>query len=281
VGITDPYFLDSKWTVGADIYRTERDYIDYTRRSTGGDIKAGYPISDELSTLWIYTFEDKKIFDQSTALIESGVQYETSGTTSSILGSLTRNTTDFRLDPTKGMINNLSIEFAGLGGTNRFLRYIAETKLFFPMPWETVFSIRGAVGYIQGLGKDIPIDEKFYLGGINTIRGYSSRTVCPYVQTTSGDYAFLGGDSEAYFGVEYQFPLIRAAGLRGVLFIDAGNSTDGFDNLFSDMLASYGFGVRWNSPMGPLRLEYGIPFNPREDIDKASGRLEFSLGSYF
>ena len=281
LGITDPYFLDSRWTVGLDIFRTQHDYIDYTRRATGGDIKAGYPITDEISTLWIYTYEDKKIFDESDELLASGIKYETSGSTSSIAASLTRNTTDYHLDPTKGMINQISIEFAGLGGTNRYLRYIGETKHFFPMPWGTVFALRGAVGYMQELGKDIPIDEKFYLGGINTIRGYSSRTVCPVVKTSSDDYAFIGGDSEAYFGAEYVFPLIRAAGLKGVLFLDAGNATDGFDNLFSDMRASYGFGVRWNSPMGPLRLEYGIPFNPRKDIDKRSGRFEFSLGSFF
>jgi outer membrane protein insertion porin family len=293
VGITDPYFRDTKWTVGADIYRTQKEYTDYTRRATGGDIKAGYPISDELSTLWIYTYEQKKIFDQSVTLLR-GVQTETSGTTSSIAASLSRNTTDYHLDPTKGMLNNVSIEFAGLGGTNRFLRYIGDTKVFYPMPWGTVFSMRGAVGYIQGLGKDIPIDEKFYLGGINTIRGYGGRTVSPYVTsitptvdsgtfetTNTGSYAFVGGDSEAFFGVEYQFPIIKDAGLKGVIFMDAGNSVNGFGNLFSNMQASYGLGFRWLSPMGPLRLEYGIPFNPREGIDKKMGRFEFSMGSFF
>jgi outer membrane protein insertion porin family len=292
LGVTDPYFMDSKWTVGADIYRTERDYIDYTRRATGGDIKAGYPISDQLSTLWIYTYEKKKILNQSAALLRD-IKPETDGTTSSIAASLTRNTTDYHLDPTKGMINNLSLEFAGLGGTSRFLRYLGDAKVFYPMPWGTVLSMRGAVGYIQELGKEIPIDEKFYLGGINTIRGYGGRTVSPVspIPDPRPDlkgnpdltvvHSFLGGDSQAYFGVEYVFPLIKEANLKGVVFMDAGNSVDGFGNLFSKMQASYGFGFRWLSPMGPLRLEYGIPFNPREGIDKKTGKLEFSLGSFF
>jgi len=81
--------------------------------------------------------------------------------------------------------------------------------------------------------------------------------------------------------VEYVFPLITAAGLKGVVFLDAGNSVDGFGNMFSKVQASYGFGFRWLSPMGPLRIEYGIPFNPREGIDKKSGKLEFSMGSFF
>ncbi len=76
-------------------------------------------------------------------------------------------------------MNDLSIEFAGLGGTNRFIRSIGNTTLFYPAFWGTVFSLHGTLGYIQGLGRDIPIDEKFYLGGINTIRGYNGRTVCP------------------------------------------------------------------------------------------------------
>jgi outer membrane protein insertion porin family len=297
LGISDPYFLDSRWTVGADLYRTQRDYIDYTRRATGGDIKAGYPISDEISTLLIYTYEDKKILDISAALKNSiklnpSLQPETTSSTSSIAAQLTRNTTDYHLDPTSGAISNLSMEFAGLGGTNKFIRYIGETKLFYPSFWGTVISLHGAFGYIQNLG-NVPIDEKFYLGGINTLRGYNGRTVSPY--TTSNDnsatilgvrsdskiYAFLGGDTEAYFNAEYQFPIIKDAGLRGVVFLDAGNSYDGLGKLFTTLQVSYGFGFRWNSPMGPLRIEYGIPYNPREGIDKKSGRLEFSMGSFF
>lgn len=298
IGITDPYFLDSRWTVGADLYRTQRDYIDYTRRATGGDIKAGYPISDEMNTLWIYTYEQKKIFDLSEALkktieFDQALAPESSSTTSSITAQFTRNTTDYHLDPTKGMINSLSIEFAGLGGSNKFLRYMGESKHYFPGFWGTVFSIHGAFGYIQDLG-NVPIDEKFYLGGINTLRGYNGRTVSPTRRRPNNDtdsagigtreseiIAFLGGDTQAYFNAEFQFPLIKDAGLRGVLFLDAGNSYDGLNKLFTKIQASYGFGVRWNSPMGPLRLEYGIPYNPREGIDKKGGRLEFSMGSYF
>ena len=121
-------------------------------------------------------------------------QPETTATTSSITASLTRNTTDYRLDPSRGMINSVSTEFAGIGGTNRFLRSIGNSKVFFPFKWGTVFSLRGEIGYIQGLGKDVPIDEKFYLGGINTIRGYSSRTVSPYshaIQPVASQHAIV------------------------------------------------------------------------------------------
>jgi outer membrane protein insertion porin family len=298
LGLTDPYFLDSKWTVGADVYRNERQYLDYTRRATGGDIKAGYPISDSLSTFWLYKYEEKEIFDESAGLLQNIhvgaiVAPEQTSSTSAIQASITSNTTDYRLDPTSGMMDTLSIEWAGLGGTNRYLRYITEHTLFLPVGWGSVASLRGTFGYIQGLGKEIPIDEKFYLGGISSLRGYSARTVSPNRTTNvtlqdangigvvSTDRVYLGGQIEAVANLEYTFPLLKEAGLKGVLFFDAGNSNDTLKSTFSNILTSYGGGIRWFSPIGPLRLEYGFPINPRAGIDKTSGKLEFSIGSIF
>ena len=298
LGLTDPYFMDSKWTLGADIYRNERKYLDYTRRATGGDIKAGYPLSDTLGTFWLYKFEQKEIFDESEELLQnihngSVVAPETTSTTSAIVASLTSNTTDYRLDPSTGMVNTLSIEFAGLGGSNRYIKYITEHTLFHPLFWG-VGSVRGTVGYVQSYGgKDVPIDEKFYLGGISSLRGYSSRTVSPFKTTpvdiidvtgahgTDIKHVYLGGSVEAVANVEYTFPLLKEAGLKGVLFFDAGNCQNTFSSTFSNVLTSYGGGIRWFSPIGPLRLEYGVPINPRQGIDSKGGKLEFSIGSIF
>ena len=298
LGLTDPYFLDSKWTVGGDLYRNERDYLDYTRRATGGDIKAGYPISDTLSTFWLYKYEQKEIYDLTEDLLQSIsvgeiLAPETTSTTSAIQASLSRNTTDYRLDPTTGMMNMLSIEFAGLGGTNRYLRYLTEHTIFTPVPWGGVASARGTLGYIQELGKEIPIDEKFYLGGISSLRGYSARTVSPFRESTltigditgtgtaSDNRVYLGGEMQAVLNLEYTFPLLKDAGLKGVVFFDAGNADNTWKDTFSNVLTSYGAGIRWFSPIGPLRLEYGIPINPRSGIDKSAGKLEFSIGSIF
>jgi outer membrane protein insertion porin family len=298
IGLTDPHFLDSLWTIGADVYRTERTFIDFTRRVTGGDVKAGYPLSDTINTLMVYRYEDKKIYDESQTMkdnIARGllIQPDLTSTTSSVSMSINRNSTDYRLDPTTGMMNSLSLEFAGLGGSTRFLRSIGSSTLFVPFKWGTVLSFHGEIGNIQGLGKTLPIDEKFYLGGINTVRGYAGRTISPYISdptqtnysngTFSNDvsHVYLGGDSEAILNAEYVFPLLKDAGLKGVAFFDIGNAADGFSNVFSHMQSSYGLGIRWFSPIGPLRLEYGIPVNPRSGIDKSSGKIEFSIGSFF
>jgi len=99
--------------------------------------------------------------------------------------------------------------------------------------------------------------------------------------TTIPSNVYLGGIKEAVFNADYVFPIIKAAGLKGVMFFDMGNSYGPGEKFFSKVLMSYGLGVRWYSPMGPLRLEYGIPVNPREGIDSSSGKFEFSIGGSF
>jgi outer membrane protein insertion porin family len=277
IGLSDPYFLDTNWTLGFDIYRSERDYEDYTRRVTGGDIKAGYKLSDQLSTFWMYKYEVKSLYDLSADFIANPqLMTETSGTIGSLYGSISLDTTDYRLDPSKGYTGTLSAEYAGLGGNQHFTRFIGQAGAYYPLIWKTVLSVRGEVGFMMRDGKDIPIDEKFYLGGINTLRGYSSRTVSPIVNGV-----YVGGVKEAVVNVDYVFPIVKDFGLKGVAFFDAGNSYAPGQQLFSKLLMSYGAGIRWYSPMGPLRLEYGIPLNPREGIDKKSGRFEFSIGGFF
>jgi outer membrane protein insertion porin family len=277
IGLSDPYFLDTNWTLGFDVYRSEREYNDYTRRVTGGDIKAGYKLSDQLSTFWMYKYEVKKLYDLSADFIKNpNLMTETSGTIGSLYGSLSLDTTDYRLDPSRGYTGTLSAEYAGLGGNEHFTRFIGQAGAYYPLIWKTVLSVRGELGFMMRDGKDIPIDEKFYLGGINTLRGYSSRTVSPIVNGV-----YVGGVKEAVVNVDYVFPIVKDFGLKGVAFFDAGNSYAPGQQLFSKVLMSYGAGIRWYSPMGPLRLEYGIPVNPREGIDKKSGRFEFSIGGFF
>ncbi len=281
VGLTDPYFLDSKWTLGADIYRSERDYTDYSRRLTGGDIKAGYPITDFLGTFWMYKYEIKDIYNPDSAYLTANAQYPSSyllgeTTTSSIYGSITNNTTDYRFDPSSGMINTLSVEYAGLGGDNKYLREVLDNTVFYPLWWKFVFSTRVTVGGIQRAGAAIPIDEKFYLGGIGTLRGYGARSVCPIT-----DGVYVGGEKELFGNVEIKFPLLPEYGVKGVGFFDYGNAWTGGGIKPPDILMSYGGGIRWASPMGPLRLEYGIPINPRSGLDNKAGRFEFAIGSLF
>jgi outer membrane protein insertion porin family len=296
VGLTDPYFLDSKWTLGMDVYRSERDYTDYSRRLTGGDIKAGYPINDFIGTFWMYKYEIKDIYDViNQAIIQNPTIYPSiqpgQTTTSSIYASITNNTTDFRFDPSTGMVNTLSVEYAGVGGDNRYVREILDNTFYYPLWWKFVISTKVVVGAIQKAGPPIPMDEKFYLGGIGTVRGYSARSISPYAYANYTDTSTtpatvtpirvdIGGEKELFGNVEIKFPLLPEFGVKGVAFFDYGNawSDGGFKP--PTIYMSYGGGIRWASPMGPLRLEYGIPINPRS-TDNKSGRFEFAIGSLF
>jgi outer membrane protein insertion porin family len=282
IGLTDPYFLDSRWTLGIDIYRNERDYTDYSRRLTGGDIKAGYPISDFIGTFWMYKYEIKDIYNPTLMymaynLIDSRDYPLGTTTTSSIFGSITNNTTDFRFDPSAGMVNTFSVEYAGLGGNNKFLREILDNAVYYPLWWKFVASGKLVIGAVQQVGSPIPIDEKFYLGGIGSLRGYAARTVCPLDNVG----LYIGGEKELFGNFEVKFPLLPEYGIKGVSFFDYGNAWSGNKIMPRDILMSYGAGIRWASPMGPLRLEYGIPINPRPGIDNKTGRFEFAIGSLF
>ncbi|MEI6305471.1 MAG: BamA/TamA family outer membrane protein, partial [Deltaproteobacteria bacterium] len=145
------------------------------------------------------------------------------------------------------------------------------------------------LGYVQEVGKPVPTDEKIFLGGLGSLRGYMARTVSPTKMVLEKDIngnisnpiIYLGGNKEAFGNVELTFPILTEAGIKGVVFFDTGNAYGENQNMFSSFLMSYGGGIRWASPIGPLRLEYGVPLNPRKDIDRRSGRLEFSIGSLF
>jgi outer membrane protein insertion porin family len=92
---------------------------------------------------------------------------------------------------------------------------------------------------------------------------------------------YLGGNKEFFGNTEFTFPLLSDVGVKGVLFFDYGNAYGESQKMFSSVLMSYGGGIRWASPIGPLRLEYGFPLNPRSGLDSPSGRFEFSIGSLF
>lgn len=294
VGLSDPHFLDTKWSLGADIYRSERDYIDYSRRLTGGDIKGGYPINDSVGTFLMYKYEIKDIYNPTSAYktlhFTDELNYPLGTTvTSSIFGSISHNSTDYRLDPSTGWINALSLEYAGLGGNNKFARYITDHTWFHPVYKKLIFSTKLTLGYVQEVGQPVPIDEKFYLGGIYSLRGFKARTVSPTKMQLAKDIngaqseenVYLGGNTEYFGNAELTFPLLTEAGVKGVVFFDYGNSFDYNAGRLPTTLMSYGGGIRWASPIGPLRLEYGIPLNPRTGHDSKSGRFEFSIGSLF
>jgi outer membrane protein insertion porin family len=127
---------------------------------------------------------------------------------------------------------------------------------------------------------DVPIDERFYLGGIYTLRGFDSREVGP--RDANGD--FVGGDTEAFFNFEYIFPLFEELKIKGVTFFDVGNAWGDYGaeedaDPFGSWRYSAGAGVRWLSPLGPMRFEYGVNLDPRDY--ESNGKFDFMIGRFF
>jgi outer membrane protein insertion porin family len=280
LGLLDPYFLDRNIAFGGDLYNTEREWTDFTRKTTGGDIKLGVPLSETMRSFFIYRFEKKDIFDVDEDAPRSITDQEGKHTLSSFTASLSRNTTDYRPDPTRGNISELSVEYAGLGGTEKFIKYIVDHRYFYPLPWGLVFSAHGQVGYIQEMaGQDSPLDERFFLGGMNSLRGFNSREVGPYEIEDDGEEYFYGGNKEAYFNLEVAFPLVKSMKMKGLVFFDTGNAWDKDQEFFTDMRYSVGVGMAWNSPMGPLRFAWGRNLDPL-DFEETSV-FDFSVGKMF
>ncbi|MDX2478834.1 MAG: outer membrane protein assembly factor BamA [Desulfuromusa sp.] len=275
IGISDPHFLDTDWTLGGEIYNSEREYDDYDESVIGGSIRSGHPVGRMSKLFLTYRFEKQDITNVSSYASTYIQDSEGNSTLSSVTTELTRNSTDNFQDPSRGGITSISLEYAGLGGTQNFIKSIADHRHFFPLFWGTVFSIHGSTGYVVSTtNDDVPISEKFFLGGIRTIRGFEYREVGP---KDDGDY--IGGEKMGYFNFEYLFPIFKSAGVTGVLFYDTGNAwTDG-EKYFSDMRNAVGSGIRWQSPMGPMRFELGYNLSPRDSESRTV--FEFSIGKSF
>ena len=193
--------------------------------------------------------------------------------TSAITPTMTRDSTDDDYFPTKGSRNSIFMTHAGtpLGGDTSYDKYGASTAWYFALPWDMVFDVKGRIGYLQANeGKTLPVYERYYVGGINSVRGL--RFVGPKDAVT-GD--LIGGTTMLYLNFDLVFPLVKNAGMRGVVFFDTGNAWE-YGYYPGGMRKTAGFGVRWYSPMGPLRLEYGFVLDRQPGED--AGRFEFTMG---
>jgi len=234
-----------------------------------------------------YAYDDADLYNiQETAALEIK-EMEGRNVTSSVSLSITRDSKDRPFLTTEGSVNSLSFETAGgfLGGDVGFYKYLATTAWYFPLFWKTVFIAQGRWGYIDDKsGEKLPVYHKFRIGGINTVRGFDDYSITPR-DITTGDP--IGGNQMLIFNVEYRFPLIQEQGIVGLVFFDAGNVFTDDPNAYtiSGLRMGVGLGVRWYSPVGPIRVEYGFNLDPDPGTyvvpPEPSGRYHFSVGAAF
>jgi outer membrane protein insertion porin family len=271
----EPWLFDMPLWSKLELWNLYRQYDSYRLDTKGFGATLGYPLWQYVTGYVGYrlSIDDvNNVLDTASFYIKKQAGETTS---SGVTLSVTRDSTDDVMFPSTGSKNSASVEHTGgiLLGDVSYTRYGMTSAWFFPLPLDTVFGIRGKIGYMQpNEGKEVPIFERYYLGGINSLRGL--REVGPKDPVT-GDV--IGGLTMLNFNVEYIFPLIKNAGMKGLVFFDTGNSWESGYHL-GDMRKTAGVGVRWYSPIGPLRLEWGYVLDPKEG--ESASRWEFTIGMF-
>lgn len=282
----NPRVNDSFVSAGADLLRTTRQYQDFNRELEGGSTTLGYPAelvfgkwAEDMSMTLKYELLHINIREVNPEAAQLVKDSQGDSSSSAITPSLNRNTINNPTNPTQGSRQNLSVELAGLGGDQEFWLFEARNAWYHPILegdfGEITFANRTSFGYGDSLNDNpFPLFRRFFPGGLNSVRGYRNRTLGP----TDINGQEFGGSKQLINNVEIIFPLVNSAGLRGVVFYDVGQAYDDSQAIeIHDLRQAVGYGIRWNSPMGPIRFELGFPIN-RQPGEEAKQTM-FSFGA--
>ncbi len=317
LSFVEPYFLDTNWYFGFRVFNTQLDYFSFLRQASGGDITLGYEFADFWRFAVTYTLETVDVTPTGSRSLRLDNLFN-DGWTSSLKLTLTWDTRDNRLFPSDGQFLQGSIEHASefTLSENDFTRYTGIARYYLPVFWGFVLKSNVNVGYITSMSNEgIPIFEKYFVGGIYTIRGYRPRSIGPELKLPANGFdpasyltsELIGGNKQLITNLEIEFPIFPQVQIRGVLFLDAGNAYGEGEGFFSERYSeqtvkeivdgtemseqrmlketfaglywSAGFGFRWFSPLGPLRFEWGIPLTRRPGDEDML--FEFTIGNFF
>lgn len=283
LSFTDPHLFDSKYSGTISLYNQDKEYNNdnYDRSSKGGTIGLGYQVADYTNVYFGYRLDQSDITINTQA---DGTPYpvdptitELQGTnlTSSVNASLVYDSRDRTFNTTEGSRHSIYLEYAGLGGDIGFNKIIGQTMWYIPLYKGLIGFANAKIGFVNSnsSNKILPDYEKFYLGGINSLRGFGYQGVAVQDEPYK-----IGGEKMVQFNLELDFPLVKSAGVNGDIFYDTGNVYAGGIDL-TDLRKSAGLGIRWLSPIAPIRLEYGFILDRRKD--EPMGNWEFSLGGTF
>ena len=305
ISYTEPWFLDMPLSAGFDLYDWEQFLPSFTRKSVGFALRSSYPL-DELGLKKIgpfslanvdaaltYRLESVGITGLAPFTTEQILQFKGYTITSELAPSIRRFTVDNTVDPHSGSVESLSLQLAGLGGDNKFIKGALHTRFFFtiyksPTFGDFVYGIGADYGVgtnlAGGTGGELPLVERYFPGGPfgpDAVPGYPFYSLGPQVEVfnelgQSLGFEAVGGSQELILYHQLEFPILDSFGLRGFVFMDAGNAflLNQFDKLY-ELQGAVGPGIFWKSPFGPLRVALGFPINPRPQ----DGTVDFIFGT--
>ena len=302
--VTEPWFLDRPFSVSGQLFYSEADYLSslYDQRDYGFVLEARKPLSSYIYATLGYRLESLEIFNIAPSVSPALAQELGTQTKSQIYTSFVFDRRDNPLLTRTGQRVTISPYIAGgfLGGNDQIYGWSAEASQYFHMWWDTILLLNGEIATVSnwGGGSNVQIFDLLFLGGSNNLRGFDYRDVSPKDENKEP----LGGKSMARTTVEWTFPIIEKA--RGAIFYDIGFvNPDAWDFSeqtqfipakprpvgstkpprvpisYNNIASDFGVGLRLDLPIGPLRLDYGIP------VQKAgttgSGKFNFSVGYQF
>ncbi len=277
LGFTDPYFLGLPYSAGFDLYREVNEYFsEYSYKIIGGDIRFGKELTDTIRISLMYKLENVKVYNVSYGASIYVQEQQGKATTSAISVVPSIDTRDDYFNPRRGNQSSILIQNAGgiLGGDNYFLKVLGSTSWFFPMPLNMTLNLRAQAGVATAFGSKVsvldntgvlqyrdrlPIYEKFFVGGITTVRGFEYGMAGPKDVLNEA----IGAKKMVVFNTELIFPLAREIGLRGAVFFDVGKGFDNWSKMFP-LRVGAGPGIRWFSPFGPIHIDIGFNLNTKK-----------------
>ena len=285
IGFTEPYFLDRDVSAGFDLVQSTTDRqteSSFDERKAGGGLRLGYSLGPDLRQRLKYSFERtqiRNVDDQASIFIK---EQQGNNTVSQVSHTTSYDQLDNRRQPSKGYAVSLTNDLAGLGGDVRHLRSKLRAGYFVPILEDRVLSFRLETGYIKGIGEDVEIGERFFLGG-RKIRGFAPSGIGPRDLKTRD---VLGGNQYYTGSVELRFPigLPNELGLKASIFSDVG-SLSGLDQNSSEiedssgLRASVGMGLSWATGIGLMRLDFASAML-KEELDETEF-ISFSFGTGF
>ncbi len=278
LSFVEPWFFGIPLSFGIDLFNWQTDYDDYDKDANGGRLKLSYPVYNYTRASLRYTYSIDDISNIESGASHTIRELEGENTTSAVEVGLKYDSRDKIFNPTMGSNHGVTFEYAGLGGDISFLKYVVQSGWNVPLFWKTLGFVHAKGGYVEkGSDGILPDYEKFYLGGMNSMRGFEWQGI----NVKDEDGAEIGGEKFVQFNFEFQVPLFQKAGVVGVLFYDTGNVYAENDDIdLGNLRESVGVEVRWYSPMGPIRIANGYILNPGPGEDD-NGRWEFSMGAAF